>query len=148
MASPRTLFRLQRHRKYLFLAITQRVTTSQVQFTLASSENTNTSYKVNNVNVTCNHHEKQCPYNEPETGNVPGPGAYVSLHDNSSFSKVVPKTLTDERIGFSSTGKRSSPGPTPQTAGLPGPGQYDLDMQSIMGNLKSKSRIGRKGVFG
>lgn len=91
---------------------------------------------------------RQCPYNEPETGNIPGPGAYGSLHDYSSFNKPVPKTLTDEKIGFSSTGKRTSPGPSPQTAGMPGPGDYDLEVQSIAGGLRHKSRIGCKGVFG
>lgn len=92
--------------------------------------------------------QRQCPYNAPETGHVPGPGAYGSLHDNSSFSKTLPKTLTDEKIGFSSTGKRTSPGPSPQTAGMPGPGEYNLGMQSIAGGLKHKRRIGCKGVFG
>lgn len=90
----------------------------------------------------------QCPYNEPEAGNVPGPGAYGRLQDNSSFSTSIRKTLTDEKIGFSSTGRRASPGPTYHTAGMPGPGQYDLDQQSIAGGLKQKSRIGCKGVFG
>lgn len=90
----------------------------------------------------------QCPYSEPESGNVPGPGAYGSLQDNSSFNKAVPKTLTDEKIGFSSTGRRTTPGFNSQAAGVPGPGQYDLDVQSLAGGLKYRSRIGCKGVFG
>lgn len=90
----------------------------------------------------------QCPFNEPETGNVPGPGAYGGLQDNSSFNKVAPKTLTDEKIGFNSTGRRTSPGPSRHTENMPGPGEYDLGMQSIVGGLKYKRRIGCKGVFG
>ncbi|CAM9307433.1 unnamed protein product [Ectocarpus sp. 12 AP-2014] len=88
----------------------------------------------------------QCPYSEPETGSFPGPGAYGSLQDNSSFNKTAPKTLTDEKIGFSSTGRRTTAGS--HSTEIPGPGQYDLDLQSIAGGLQSKRRIGCKGVFG
>lgn len=88
----------------------------------------------------------KCPYSEPETGSFPGPGAYGSLQDNSSFNKTAPKTLTDEKIGFSSTGRRTTAGS--HSAEIPGPGQYDLDLQSIAGGLEYKRRIGCKGVFG
>ncbi|CAM9212731.1 unnamed protein product, partial [Hapterophycus canaliculatus] len=90
----------------------------------------------------------ECPYSEPESGNIPGPGAYCSLQDNSSFNKTAARTLTDETIGFSSTGRRTVPGLDSQSAAMPGPGQYDVDVHSIAGALKHRSRIGRKGVFG
>ncbi|CAM9269981.1 unnamed protein product [Scytosiphon promiscuus] len=90
----------------------------------------------------------QCPYSEPESGNVPGPGAYCSLQDNSSFNKAAARTLMDETIGFSSTGRRTVPGFDSQSAGIPGPGQYDVEVHSIAGVLKHRRQIGRKGVFG
>lgn len=90
----------------------------------------------------------QCPFNEPETRQVPGPGAYVGLHDNSSFKKPVSRSLTDEKIGFGSTGRRANPETSWHTQEIPGPGEYDLNVQTITGELKHRSRIGCKGVFG
>lgn len=90
----------------------------------------------------------KCPYSAPEAGNIPGPGAYGSFEGISSFRKATQKTLTEEQIGFSSTEKRPSPGVISRNARIPGPGDYDLGLQSIAGNMKYRSRIGCKGVFG
>lgn len=90
----------------------------------------------------------KCPYSNPEAGNIPGPGAYGSFEGISSFRKAIQKTLMEKQIGFSSTETRPSPGINSQNAGIPGPGDYDLGLQSIASDLKYRSRIGCKGVFG